>query len=66
MFKNLAKPLILATATLAAVTFGAAASANDYILNTASTGGTYHPVGTAIATLSRSSYFRRKNSVSLL
>lgn len=29
------------------------ASANDYILNTASTGGTYHPVGTAIATLSK-------------
>ncbi len=53
MFKNLAKPLILATATLAAATFGAAASANDYILNTASTGGTYHPVGTAIATLSK-------------
>ena len=22
---------------------------NDYVLNTASTGGTYHPVGTAIA-----------------
>ena len=27
--------------------------AQDYILNTASTGGTYHPVGTAIATLSK-------------
>ncbi len=26
---------------------------SDYILNTASTGGTYHPVGTAIATLSK-------------
>lgn len=26
---------------------------NDYVLNTASTGGTYHPVGTAIATLSK-------------
>ncbi|MGC6535834.1 MAG: TAXI family TRAP transporter solute-binding subunit [Candidatus Puniceispirillaceae bacterium] len=25
----------------------------DYVLNTASTGGTYHPVGTAIATLSK-------------
>ena len=33
MLKNLAKPLVLATATLAAATFGAAASANDYILN---------------------------------
>ncbi len=53
MLKNLAKPLVLATATLAAATFGAAASANDYILNTASTGGTYHPVGTAIATLTK-------------
>ena len=29
------------------------ANAQDYILNTASTGGTYHPVGTAIATLSK-------------
>lgn len=28
-------------------------NAQDYILNTASTGGTYHPVGTAIATLSK-------------
>ena len=28
-------------------------AAKDYILNTASTGGTYHPVGTAIATLSK-------------
>ena len=53
MLKNLAKPLVLATATLTAATFGAVASANDYILNTASTGGTYHPVGTAIATLSK-------------
>jgi TRAP transporter TAXI family solute receptor len=26
---------------------------SDYVLNTASTGGTYHPVGTAIATLSK-------------
>ena len=28
-------------------------SDTDYVLNTASTGGTYHPVGTAIATLSK-------------
>lgn len=27
--------------------------AEDYVLNTASTGGTYHPVGTAISTLSK-------------
>lgn len=53
MLKKLAKPLVLATAVLAATTIGTAASASDYILNTASTGGTYHPVGTAIATLSK-------------
>ncbi|PID62019.1 MAG: C4-dicarboxylate ABC transporter substrate-binding protein [Gammaproteobacteria bacterium] len=37
----------------AALSFGAAAQDTDYVLNTASTGGTYHPVGTAIATLSK-------------
>lgn len=37
----------LATAT------GAYAQSTDYVLNTASTGGTYHPVGTAISTLSK-------------
>lgn len=31
----------------------AQAENKDYILNTASTGGTYHPVGTAISTLSK-------------
>ncbi|MEM6638059.1 MAG: TAXI family TRAP transporter solute-binding subunit [Pseudomonadota bacterium] len=31
----------------------AAADSADYVLNTASTGGTYHPVGTAISTLSK-------------
>lgn len=29
------------------------AQSSDYVLNTASTGGTYHPVGTAISTLSK-------------
>jgi TRAP-type uncharacterized transport system, periplasmic component len=29
------------------------ANSTDYVLNTASTGGTYHPVGTAISTLSK-------------
>lgn len=49
----------LITTTLAAGTLsllaatGTAHASNDYILNTASTGGTYHPVGTAIATLSK-------------
>lgn len=40
------------SATLA--TAGAAfAEGEDYVLSTASTGGTYHPVGTAISTLSK-------------
>lgn len=42
----IALPLTLAGAPVAV-------QAQDYILNTASTGGTYHPVGTAIATLSK-------------
>ncbi len=38
----------------ALVVSGAAyAQSTDYVLNTASTGGTYHPVGTAISTLSK-------------
>ncbi|MGR3661601.1 MAG: TAXI family TRAP transporter solute-binding subunit [Paracoccaceae bacterium] len=46
---------LIAGAVLASaltVTSGFAQDA-DYILNTASTGGTYHPVGTAISTLSK-------------
>jgi len=46
--------------TLAAAVLGTVASTTpvhaqdaDYVLSTASTGGTYHPVGTAIATLSK-------------
>jgi len=46
------------TAAVAGVAFAltanlAHAESKDYILNTASTGGTYHPVGTAISTLSK-------------
>ncbi|MFK7997501.1 MAG: TAXI family TRAP transporter solute-binding subunit [Granulosicoccus sp.] len=46
------------TTALATAIIGMAASPvfaqdSDYVLNTASTGGTYHPVGTAIATLSK-------------
>ena len=47
------------TALLAGVIIAASATtaqaqdAKDYVLNTASTGGTYHPVGTAISTLSK-------------
>ncbi|MFT6876668.1 MAG: TRAP transporter TAXI family solute receptor [Granulosicoccus sp.] len=52
------KPIFKTTALCAvlAMTLGlplAHAQDTDYVLNTASTGGTYHPVGTAIATLSK-------------
>lgn len=44
----------LLTAAMASLLAAAPLQADtDYILNTASTGGTYHPVGTAIATLSK-------------
>jgi len=38
---------------MAAAVVSVQAEERDYILNTASTGGTYHPVGTAISTLSK-------------
>lgn len=48
---------ITAIAAGVALALSASASfaqdAKDYVLNTASTGGTYHPVGTAISTLSK-------------
>jgi len=44
---------VLLALPLALAGVPAAVQAQDYILNTASTGGTYHPVGTAIATLSK-------------
>lgn len=50
LFKTLAVG-VTAVGVLAAAP--AVAQNKDYILNTASTGGTYHPVGTAIATLSK-------------
>ena len=40
-------------ATIAVGATAVHAQEKDYILNTASTGGTYHPVGTAISTLSK-------------
>ena len=46
------KLLALGAAFAVTSTF-AHAQSNDYVLNTASTGGTYHPVGTAISTLSK-------------
>ncbi len=50
MFKL--KTLIAGAIVVASVT-GANAESKDYVLNTASTGGTYHPVGTAISTLTK-------------
>jgi TRAP transporter TAXI family solute receptor len=47
MFKALVLGVSLSAST------GAIAQDADYVLNTASTGGTYHPVGTAISTLSK-------------
>jgi len=43
----------VAGALIALSTSTAFADNKDYVLNTASTGGTYHPVGTAISTLSK-------------
>ncbi len=44
----------LISLTASALIAGPAVSAGkDYVLNTASTGGTYHPVGTAISTLTK-------------
>ena len=43
----------LAVAALIGGQTPAVAADANYVLNTASTGGTYHPVGTAIATLSK-------------
>lgn len=50
------KHTIFAAAAAASVAFGSAAGAQDgasYILATASTGGTYYPVGVAISTLTK-------------
>ena len=44
--------LVLGASVAVSATF-AQADSTDYVLNTASTGGTYHPVGTAISTLSK-------------
>ena len=51
MFKKISAPIALLAASL--LTGTVASASDDYIINTASTGGTYHPVGTAIATLSK-------------
>ena len=51
MKKNLTALLVGAALTVSVSV--ASADNKDYVLNTASTGGTYHPVGTAISTLSK-------------
>jgi len=48
---NMMKALVLGAALLTSTS--AFAEDKDYVLNTASTGGTYHPVGAAISTLSK-------------
>ena len=50
IFKNYKKIALVATLLTLTIQI---TQAKDYILNTASTGGTYHPVGTAISTLSK-------------
>ena len=52
MSKRLLSPLA-AGLTAMLLSVGPVQADDNYILNTASTGGTYHPVGTAIATLSK-------------
>ena len=44
---------LFAAILLLLLPYQAWAADKDYVLNTASTGGTYHPVGTAIATLTK-------------
>lgn len=56
---NMLKALVLSAGL---VTSGSAfAQSADYVLNTASTGGTYHPVGTAISTLSKIKLLPKQN-----
>lgn len=50
---KLMKSLALATLSLTAASNLQAAEQRSYILATASTGGTYYPVGVALATLSK-------------
>lgn len=54
MIKKLT-PVLLGAFALSSLFLASAHAQDDadYVLNTASTGGTYHPVGTAIATLSK-------------
>ncbi|MFS1876441.1 TAXI family TRAP transporter solute-binding subunit [Enterovibrio norvegicus] len=51
--KKIATTFALVMATLGSVSAASAAEDRSYILATASTGGTYYPVGVALATLSK-------------
>jgi TRAP transporter TAXI family solute receptor len=51
--KRMIASAVAAALVIAAGTHSASAEPRDYILATASTGGTYYPVGVAIATLSK-------------
>lgn len=53
MKHTLAKTLLTAAASLGLLASANAAQERSYILTTASTGGTYYPVGVALATLSK-------------
>lgn len=50
---KITKNVAVALVVLAMSASTASSQSTDYVLNTASTGGTYHPVGTAISTLSK-------------
>ncbi|TKF69156.1 TAXI family TRAP transporter solute-binding subunit [Vibrio sp. F13] len=52
-YNNLVKTLALAMASLGLISNASAEEDRSYILATASTGGTYYPVGVALATLSK-------------
>ena len=56
---NMLKALVLSAGLV--TSGGAFAQSTDYVLNTASTGGTYHPVGTAISTLSKIKLLPKQN-----
>jgi len=61
--ENMKKLTLLAAGAFLALSATAtlAQDAKDYVLNTASTGGTYHPVGTAISTLTKVKLLPKEN-----
>lgn len=52
-YNKLVKTLAIAMASLGLISNASAEEDRSYILATASTGGTYYPVGVALATLSK-------------